>query len=71
MHCEWSEWGIGDCDKTCGGGLRTKTRSQIQEALHGGTNCTGDAQITESCNVDECPGKFNIIVHDTILCKYY
>ena len=36
------------------------TRKKIVEAAHGGKNCTGDSIITESCNVEECPGR-NII----------
>ena len=56
VDCKWSEWTIGDCDKTCGGGLRTNTRVPAPEAQHGGEECTGHPNVTESCNIQECPG---------------
>jgi len=55
VHCVWDEWIKGDCDKTCGGGLLTKSRQPLQHAQHGGNDCPGATQLTESCNVQECP----------------
>ena len=60
VDCLWNEWVVRDCSKSCGGGLTTKTREPLVNAAHGGVNCTGDHIVSESCNVDECPGKFNI-----------
>ena len=57
VDCEWNEWTVGDCSLTCGGGNLTKTRTPKVDKLHGEQNCTGHAQVTESCNVQECPGK--------------
>ena len=54
------------CDKTCGGGTRTDIRVPKVDVelvknggnLYGGKECTGPSTVTESCNVQECPGKF-------------
>jgi hypothetical protein len=58
VDCEWDEWQVEECDKTCGGGLFTKTRVPKVDEQHGGEACTGHSSVTESCNVQECPGKF-------------
>ena len=63
MHCEWGPWEVTECDKTCGGGMLTKTREISQEAKHEGDVCTAESTITESCNVQECPGKIYIFKH--------
>ena len=43
---------------TCGGGLRTKTRSCSYDPVAPvGRNCTGPALFSEECNANECPGK--------------
>merc|ERR1712179_534223 len=55
VHCEWNDFVIGECDKECGGGMRTNTRTEKQGAQHGGEECPGPASIEESCNVHECP----------------
>jgi len=55
VHCEWNEWVEGDCSKTCGGGMMTKTRTEKVSADHGGNECTGLTSEEVSCNVDECP----------------
>ena len=60
VDCEWDEWQVGECDKSCGGGLLTKTRVPKVDKAHGGKECTGPSSVTESCNVQECPGKFNV-----------
>ena len=56
VHCEWNDWIIGDCSKSCGGGNRTNIRFENVTALHGGDECEGARFIEESCNVQECPG---------------
>merc|ERR1711981_622977 len=55
VHCEWNDWTIGECSRSCGGGERTNTRDKKVSAEHGGDECEGLASITESCNVQECP----------------
>ena len=52
---------IGECDKECGGGMRTNTRTKKEVAQHGGEECPGPASMEESCNIQECPGT---IIHD-------
>ena len=56
VDCEWSDWSIGDCSKICGGGTRTKTRTEKLPAAHGGVTCEGFASIAENCSTHECPG---------------
>ena len=56
VHCEWDDWVIGECNKECGGGMRTNTRTEKVSAEHGGEECPGPASVDESCNVHECPG---------------
>ena len=57
VHCEWSEWKIGKCDKACGGGHRTNIRSLKMDAKYGGKECSESSVITEPCNIHECAGK--------------
>ena len=56
VDCEWNEWIIGTCSSSCGGGTRTNTRSKNVSAEYEGDECEGTTSITESCNVQECPG---------------
>ena len=58
VDCEWDEWAVGACSKSCGGGTRTNKRSPKIEADFGGSNCTGASNITEDCNIIPCPGNF-------------
>ena len=57
VDCVWDKWNIGECSKTCGGGKKIITRAKKVEADHGGKECSGSSNITESCNVEECSGK--------------
>ena len=57
VDCEWSPFEIGECSQTCGGGMRTNTRSHDVSSAHGGEECEGLDSIDESCNNQECPGK--------------
>ena len=57
VHCEWNDWNFGTCSKPCGGGERTNNRDKKVSAEHEGDECEGASSITESCNVQECPGK--------------
>ena len=54
VDCKWGEWRNGHCSVTCGGGIRTKTRTKITEESNGGT-CNGTASQTEICNTNHCP----------------
>ena len=58
VDCEWDKWRLGDCSKECGGGIRINTRAIKQKAEHGGVECPGSSNVTEICNIQNCPGKF-------------
>jgi hypothetical protein len=56
VDCAVSEWtGWSECDKTCGGGTNSQTRSVIVEVQHGGEACPA-LSATASCNIDGCAG---------------
>nr|XP_002127606.1 coadhesin [Ciona intestinalis] len=52
VHCvlsTWSSW--SNCSKTCGaGGVKTRTKSVVTEALYGGRNCSGNRSESKPCN---------------------
>ena len=56
VDCEWDVWTIGECSKSCGGGLQINTREELINEANGGDPCTGSSTVTESCNINECPG---------------
>ena len=56
VDCEWNDWNIGTCTKSCGGGTRTNTRTTKDLADHGGKECDGVASLQENCNSQPCPG---------------
>ena len=56
VNCEWDEWKLGVCDKSCGGGTRINTRIKKTDARNGGKECNGPATKTEKCNTNKCPG---------------
>jgi len=55
VHCEWNEWKVGVCSKTCGGGTQTNTRTEKVSAEHGGDECEGPTTMTDICNTNDCP----------------
>ena len=55
VQCEWDDWVVGECSKTCGGGMQTQTRKVKHEAQFGGEDCPGKHTLEISCNVQECP----------------
>ena len=56
VDCEWNDWTIGECSKSCGGGFRTRTRYPRDEFSNGPEDCSGPSTISESCNLRQCPG---------------
>ena len=56
INCEWNDWELGECSKSCAGGKRTNTRILKWEAKDGGS-CEGNSTVQEPCNTQECPGK--------------
>ena len=58
VDCVWGSWEIGECSLSCGGGIQTNTREPNITAAHGGEECSGSSTVTESCNIQECPGRY-------------
>ena len=59
MNCLWGPWNStwSECSKSCGGGLKSKSRIIVQEAQNFGVNCTGQNITHASCNNNHCPGR--------------
>lgn len=54
VDCEVEEWtGWSQCTAECGGGVRERIRSVLQDAQHGGQPC-GETTEVQSCNIDAC-----------------
>lgn len=52
--CQVSEWKLGSCSKTCGGGKQSKTRKIITNPALGGKKCPNLSEEID-CNTQECP----------------
>uniref|UniRef100_A0A3P9AQA4 Peptidase M12B domain-containing protein n=1 Tax=Esox lucius TaxID=8010 RepID=A0A3P9AQA4_ESOLU len=53
----WGTWStFGSCSRTCGGGVRFRTR-QCDNPIpaNGGRTCYGNSYEFQLCNLDECP----------------
>ena len=50
---DWSSW--GDCNVTCGGGTKPRSRKVLEGPEHGGAICP-TLEETDVCNTDECGG---------------
>ena len=55
VDCEWNEWQMGGCSKTCGGGTRSHIRTKKVKEMYGGI-CEGESTVSESCFTQDCPG---------------
>ena len=57
----YSDWGpYGKCSKTCGGGVKTRSRTCTNPPpSNGGEDCSalGLDTSTRECNIDDCAGK--------------
>ena len=59
VDCTWNSWGAWSaCDKTCGGGIRTKERTKKVEEAHGG-DCPGKGTEEQNCSQQKCPGNIS------------
>ena len=47
VNCEWSEWTLGHCSKSCGAGERLRTRSKTVVEAHDGS-CNGSFNEIET-----------------------
>ncbi|NXO05400.1 ATS14 metalloproteinase, partial [Rhinopomastus cyanomelas] len=56
----WSSWSkFGSCSRTCGGGVRSRSRScDNPPPAYGGRLCPGAVYEYQVCNSEECPGPF-------------
>lgn len=56
---DWSDWSV--CSTTCGGGTKTRSRSCDTPIPEGeGLTCLGLSVESETCNINDCPGTFNV-----------
>ena len=55
-YSQWSSYSA--CSKTCGDGLKKRTRSCTNPSpAHGGKQCQGASEEEAECKVRECPGE--------------
>ncbi|XP_058399236.1 A disintegrin and metalloproteinase with thrombospondin motifs 14 isoform X3 [Diceros bicornis minor] len=54
----WSSWTtFGSCSRSCGGGVRSRSRScDNPPPAYGGRQCSGPTFQYQVCNSEECPG---------------
>lgn len=58
----WSEWSA--CDKTCGGGERSRKRAIVTEQQSGGQPCTGMLKDVDVCGGETCLAPTNCVIGD-------
>ncbi|XP_069720069.1 A disintegrin and metalloproteinase with thrombospondin motifs 14 isoform X3 [Phaenicophaeus curvirostris] len=56
----WSSWSkFGSCSRTCGGGVRSRSRScDNPPPAYGGRHCLGATYEYQVCNAEECQGPY-------------
>ena len=67
VDCQWGEWEVSGCDKTCGGGSRKKTRIPHLDAMHGGQECEGHSNVIEGCNYQKCPSRAGNLTGNVVI----
>ena len=64
VNCLWSSWSDwSSCSKTCGGGVKERSKQVKTPAQNGGSQCQGSAKQTDSCNDQTCLGKFKNLLY--------
>ena len=68
---EWNEWrAITQCSKSCGGGIRKRTRSYYSSpCLPGGKGCPGITIEEQTCNNYWCRKYFFLFSRTRFQCK--
>ncbi|NCN27706.1 DUF3011 domain-containing protein [bacterium] len=62
----WGAWsGWSGCNRACGGGTRTRTRS-CQNARSGGATCGGSNRQTANCNTQPCTPPYTDILCESV-----
>jgi hypothetical protein len=75
VDCVLSEWDYWtDCDKSCGGGQRFRTRTVVTQLANGGKPCQDYDNLghpipaalkeTESCNTDACQAQIDCVMSE-------
>ncbi|XP_024141209.1 A disintegrin and metalloproteinase with thrombospondin motifs 14 isoform X2 [Oryzias melastigma] len=56
----WSSWSkFGSCSRTCGGGIRSRSRQcNNPPPAYGGRDCPGSSFDYQMCNTEECAGSY-------------
>ncbi|XP_041830542.1 A disintegrin and metalloproteinase with thrombospondin motifs 14 isoform X2 [Melanotaenia boesemani] len=56
----WGSWSkFGSCSRTCGGGIRSRSRQcNNPPPAYGGRECPGSAFDYQMCNTEECAGPY-------------
>ena len=66
MNGGWGRWSAyGSCSKTCGGGVKERTRKCTSPSpKHGGRKCQGKDRELGSCATNSCPGMWDCYNND-------
>ena len=57
VNCAWSAFGEWSaCSKTCGEGIKSRSRIIQTPASNGGIECQGKDTMIATCNEQECLG---------------
>ncbi|XP_014668649.1 PREDICTED: SCO-spondin-like [Priapulus caudatus] len=72
VDCTWDSWTQwSDCTRTCGSGLRTRSRGQTPASFHG-LDCVGEHEQTDDCSLPDCPNNecpYTGQVYGPVLCE--
>ena len=50
VPCRWSSWGRwSSCSRSCGRGVKSRSRRIVRHARHGGRKCYGSSRVRSSC----------------------
>ena len=56
IDCEWGPYDMwSSCSKSCGGGVKSRSRSKVKHASNGGKQCQGKSTEITTCSNNACP----------------